>query len=43
MEALLVFVSSIENDICATVFEEGATTVGGEVLVDPQNDGIPSL
>jgi hypothetical protein len=43
IEALMVFIASLERDVCEAVFEEGATTVGGELLVEPQDDGIPSL
>lgn len=43
LEALMIFVASAEKDICADVFEEGATTVGGEVLTDAATDGVPSL
>jgi hypothetical protein len=43
MKKLADFVASAEADICADLFEGGATTGGGAVQESPTTDGVPSL
>lgn len=42
-EKFLAFVEALERDICAMVFDEGATTDSGPAIVEDTMDGIPSL